>query len=145
MQQNREEKYQSPVRAIYTGITDLFKKNERAGILTESDRLDGKRILITGSSSGLGLATAIGLAKRGAEVVMAVRSGIPEKGELVKKKSGSANVHMLHVDLSDVESITALSILSNQNTAMPMSLSAMQRLWRRKAGKPRRGSIRCSW
>ncbi len=105
MKQNREEKYQSPVRAIYTGIADLFKKNERIGSLTESDRLDGKRVLITGSSSGLGLATATELAKRGAEVVMAVRSGIPEKGELVKEKSGSEKVHMLHVDLSDAGSI----------------------------------------
>lgn len=105
MKQNREEKYQSPVRAVYTGIADLFKKNERIGSLTESDRLDGKRVLITGSSSGLGLATATELAKRGAEVVMAVRSGIPGKGELVKEKSGSDKVHMLHVDLSDAGSI----------------------------------------
>lgn len=102
---NKEERYQSPVRAIYTGIADLFKKNERIGVLDEKDRLEGKRVLITGSSSGLGLATAIELAKLGAEVVMAVRSGIPEKGELVKKKSGSKNVHMLHVDLSDADSI----------------------------------------
>ena len=105
MKKNREEKYQSPVRAIYTGIADLFKKNERIGSLTESDRLDGKRVLITGSSSGLGLATATELAKRGAEVVMAVRSGIPEKGELVKERSGSDKVHMLPVDLSDAGSI----------------------------------------
>ena len=48
-----------------------------------------KKVLITGSSSGLGLATAKQVAKLGAEVIMAVRSGIPEKGEEVKQASGS--------------------------------------------------------
>lgn len=105
MPEKREQKYQNPVMAIVTGISDLFRKNGRIGSLDEADRLDGRRVIITGSSSGLGLATAAELARRGAEVVMAVRSGIPEKGELVKKKSGSDKVHMLQVDLSDVESI----------------------------------------
>ncbi len=105
MSVNREQKYESPVRAIFTGIGDLFKKSERIGALDQQDRLEGKRVLITGASSGLGLATAIELASLGAEVVMAVRSGIPNKGERVKQKSGSPKVHMLHIDLADVESI----------------------------------------
>ncbi len=104
----KQKKYDNPFAATYKGISDLFKKQERVGVLSLDDRLDGKRILITGSSSGLGLATATQLAKLGAEVIMAVRSGIPEKGEEVKKKSGSEKIHMLHVDLSDFDSIKEL-------------------------------------
>lgn len=104
----KEQKYTNPFSATFKGISDLFKKREQAGTLSPGDRLDGKKVLITGSSSGLGLAAAKDLAKLGAEVIMAVRSGIPEKGEEVKKASGSDKVHMLHVDLSDFDSIKNL-------------------------------------
>ncbi len=81
----QQKKYNNPFAATYKGISDLFKKQERVGILSPNDRLDGKSVLITGSSSGLGFATALQIAKLGAEVIMAVRSGIPEKGEEVKQ------------------------------------------------------------
>jgi NAD(P)-dependent dehydrogenase (short-subunit alcohol dehydrogenase family) len=108
MTQKAKGKYDSPLAATYKGISDLFKKQERIGFLNPADRLDGKKVLITGSSSGLGLATAKKLANLGAEVIMAVRSGIPEKGEEVKKASGSDLVYMHHVDLSDFDSIRNL-------------------------------------
>jgi NAD(P)-dependent dehydrogenase (short-subunit alcohol dehydrogenase family) len=103
-----EKKYNSALSATIKGISDLFKKQERVGKLSADERLDGKKVLITGSSSGLGLATAKELSRLGAEVIMAVRSGIPEKGEEVKKASGSSFVHMLPVDLSDFNSIKHL-------------------------------------
>jgi len=102
------KKYNSPLQATVSGILDLFKKRERVGALIENDNLQGKKVLITGSSSGLGLAVCKQLAALGAEVVMAVRSGIPEKGEEVKKASGSNKIKMLHVDLSDFNSIKTL-------------------------------------
>ena len=108
MSKKTKGKYDSPLAATYKGISDLFKKQERVGVLDPSDRLDGKKVLITGSSSGLGLATAKKLARLGAEVIMAVRSGIPERGEEVKKASGSGQVFMHHVDLSDFDSIRNL-------------------------------------
>ena len=85
MKESKTNHYKSPVKATITGIRDLFKKHIPAGELKEEDRFDGKRVMITGASSGLGFATAVELAKRGAEVIMAVRSGIPSKGEEVKK------------------------------------------------------------
>ena len=103
-----EKKYNNPFSATYKGISDLFKKRERVGELKPDERLDGKKVLITGSSSGLGLATAKELARLGAEVIMAVRSGIPARGEEVKKASGSDKVEMLYVDLSDFDSIKNL-------------------------------------
>lgn len=103
-----KQKYNNPFAATYKGISDLFKKQIRDGELSPNDRLDGKRVLITGSSSGLGFATAVKLATLGAEVIMAVRSGIPEKGEEVRQKSGSDKIQILHVDLSDFNSIDDL-------------------------------------
>lgn len=104
----KEKKYNSPLQATFKGISDLFKKRERVGTLSSDERLEGKRVMITGSSSGLGLAVAKQLAALGAEVIMAVRSGIPEKGVEVKNASGNHKVHMLHVDLADFDSITKL-------------------------------------
>jgi len=104
----KEKKYNSPLQATFKGISDLFKKRERVGTLGFDERLDGKRVMITGSSSGLGLAVAKQLAALGAEVIMAARSGIPEKGDEVKNASGNQKVHMLHVDLADFDSITNL-------------------------------------
>lgn len=101
----KAKKYNNPVQATLSGITSLFAKRDREGTLSKEERLDGKKVMITGSSSGLGFATAVEMAKLGAEVIMAVRSGIPNKGEAVKKASESDEVHMVHVDLSDFSSI----------------------------------------
>lgn len=103
-----ERKYNSPLQATVKGITDLFKKQKRVGELKLDERLDGKKVLITGSSSGLGLAVAKQIASLGAHVIMAVRSGIPEKGNEVIEASGNKQVDMLFVDLSEFESIDKL-------------------------------------
>jgi len=102
------KKYDSPLQATVSGILDLFKKRERVGSLSSTDDLAGKKVLITGSSSGLGLAVAKQLADLDAEVIMAVRSGIPQRGEEVKKASGNDKIKMLHVNLSDFNSIKNL-------------------------------------
>jgi len=104
----QKERYSNAFTATLSGITDLFRKQKNVVVLNDEDRLEGKNVLISGSSSGLGFEAAVQLAKRGAHVYMACRSGIPEKGELVKKLSGNNNVEMLHVDLSDMDSIVGL-------------------------------------
>ena len=108
MADKKQKKYNNPVSATLTGISDLFRKHEPAGELKPSDRLDGKTVLVDGASSGLGFAVAVDMAKRGASLIMACRSGIPEKGELVKKLSGNQDVHMLQVDFADTRSIRQL-------------------------------------
>lgn len=105
---NDKKNYNSPVQATLTGILNLFRKRSRVGFLSQAERLEGKKILIDGSSSGLGLATAIELAKLGGTVIMAVRSGFPEKAEEVKLKSKSDNVFIHKVDFSDFGSIKNL-------------------------------------
>jgi len=67
--------------------------------------------MITGSNSGIGKATAIGLAKMGASVVMVCRDQI--KGEAamaeVKAKSGNESVTLMLADLSSQKSIHQLA------------------------------------
>ena len=76
--------------------------------MPKSRRIDGKVCLVTGANSGLGKAVAIDLAERGGTVLMACRSGHPEAGEAVKRRSGSGEVRMLKVDLADLESVHRL-------------------------------------
>jgi len=100
--------YSNAFTATLTGIIDRFRKQKDVVILRDEDMLTGKKVLITGASSGLGFEAAVQLARRGAHVMMACRSGIPEKGELVRKLSGNPQVEMFQVDLSDMESIISL-------------------------------------
>ena len=107
---DKTDRYTSPVAAIFTGISDLFKRPDHQLDLQDLPSLDGKKVLITGASSGLGFATAVELAKRGAHVIMAVRSGIPLKGAEVRRKSGSKKVDMIHMDLSKLETLKSFTL-----------------------------------
>ena len=102
------KKFDSTIGATFTGILDAFSSSAGDLHFKGDENLEGKTILITGSSSGLGFATAERLAKKGARLIMAVRSGIPEKGELIKKQSGNSEVEMEYVDLSDFKSIQTM-------------------------------------
>ncbi len=67
----------------------------------------GKICLITGANSGIGFETALGIANKGASVVLACRS--EEKGkdalDKIKKITGNLSVDMVTVDLSSQSSI----------------------------------------
>ena len=105
---DKGKNYNNAFEATLSGIKDLMRKRERIEGLNGDEDLTGRTIMITGSSSGLGFATAVQLAERGAEIIMAVRSGIPERGEELKKLSGNGAVRMYHVDLADLDSIQRL-------------------------------------
>jgi len=98
-------RFNNPVVATLTGIFDIFRKQRLSQRLDNQVRIEGKTCLITGANSGLGYALAVEIAKRGAHVIMACRSQIPEAGERVKKESGASNVTMVRLDLSDIDSI----------------------------------------
>jgi NAD(P)-dependent dehydrogenase (short-subunit alcohol dehydrogenase family) len=69
--------------------------------------LTGRTCVVTGASAGIGRATASGLARLGARVVMAVRN--PDKGEKVRRRitkaTGNEHVEIAVVDLSHEESV----------------------------------------
>jgi enoyl-[acyl-carrier protein] reductase III len=72
-------------------------------------RLDGRVALVTGSSRGLGAATAVRLAAMGASVVVTYRSRSAEAlavAEAIRATGGTAWVHPL--DLADPASVDAL-------------------------------------
>lgn len=72
-----------------------------------SGDLDGKLVLVTGASSGIGLEAARVLAHKHARVILAVRN--PAKGEKARQsilsQSSSAQVEVLPLDLADLNSI----------------------------------------
>ncbi|KAA0192691.1 hypothetical protein HAZT_HAZT010060 [Hyalella azteca] len=69
--------------------------------------LDGKTVIVTGASAGIGKATTLELAKRGARVIMACRSlakAQPIADDIISK-SGNTNVVVRHLELSDFASV----------------------------------------
>ena len=99
--------HDNPFTAVLSGLLDQRSKDPKVAPVPPELRLDGRTCLVTGANSGLGKAIAIRLAKRGAHVIMACRSGIPEAGEDVRAASGSGKVEMIEVDLSDFDSMMA--------------------------------------
>ncbi|TFG13222.1 SDR family oxidoreductase [Candidatus Thorarchaeota archaeon] len=68
----------------------------------ESQQMKGKTVVVTGSNSGIGKETAKELARRGARVVMVVRSAERSTDAMqeIIEQSGNQDIHMLIADLS---------------------------------------------
>ncbi len=100
-----EGRFTNPVVASLAGVKDFFARQKLASRLSDGDRADGKTVMITGANSGLGKALAVDFARRGARVIMACRSQIPEAGDKVKRLSGSNDIEMRYIDLSKIGTI----------------------------------------
>lgn len=73
--------------------------------------MQGKICLVTGANSGIGKATALGLAQQGATVVMVSRDaakGAAARDELIAK-SGNSAIELLLADLSSQQAIRQLA------------------------------------
>jgi len=75
--------------------------------LTPSFRLDGKRALVAGASSGIGLGAAVALAQAGAHVVLAARRRERLEEICAEMQAVGMSCKALELDLSDVKASTA--------------------------------------
>jgi NAD(P)-dependent dehydrogenase (short-subunit alcohol dehydrogenase family) len=78
---------------------------------SEIPSLDGTRAVVTGGNGGLGLQTALELARKGAAVTIAVRN--PEKGatavDLIRREVPDARLELAPLDLADLSSVRAFA------------------------------------
>ena len=72
----------------------------------------GKQVLITGATSGIGLAAAVELARRGAKLAIVARSRerAAEAVRRIKAASSSATVDVLEADLASQASVRKLAV-----------------------------------
>jgi len=97
------------IGAIFTGIADRFRVQRQLPGLAPSERLDGRLVLVTGGASGLGFATSVDLARRGARVLLVDVRDL-DHAERRTRSLGlpPGQVETLHSDLSDLDSIDRL-------------------------------------
>ncbi|CAH0728036.1 unnamed protein product, partial [Brenthis ino] len=96
-------------------IVGLYQKSTNA-ICKSKKRLDGKTVIVTGGTSGMGLRTAVDLADRGARVIIACP--FSNEGEealkIIKKETESDNVVFELLDLSSIESVRKFVAIINK-------------------------------
>lgn len=88
--------------------------------------LKGKHALVTGANSGIGLATAYGLAARGAQVILGCRNlhKAEEARELILKSLPKASVEVISVDLANIMNIkSAAEVLKRRFTQLDILIN----------------------
>lgn len=90
-------------------ITTPFGATTTAMDVVAGVDLGGKRAIVTGSDSGIGVETARALAKAGADVTLAVRNveGGAAVAEDIKRTTTNQHVYVDTLDLSDLTSVDA--------------------------------------
>jgi NAD(P)-dependent dehydrogenase (short-subunit alcohol dehydrogenase family) len=92
-----------------TLITTPFGADSTAQEVVAGVDLTGKRAIVTGSSSGIGVETTRALADAGAQVTLAVRNtdaGAKTASEITAT-TGNAGLHVAELDLADPRSVAA--------------------------------------
>ncbi|WP_020604599.1 SDR family NAD(P)-dependent oxidoreductase [Spirosoma spitsbergense] len=88
-------------------ITTEFGFSSTADEVAKGIDLTGKRVIVTGAASGIGIETARSLARTGAEVTMAVRN--VEVGHKVADDitatTGNDRIYVASLDLTDLDSV----------------------------------------
>ncbi|MEU9239183.1 SDR family NAD(P)-dependent oxidoreductase [Streptomyces shenzhenensis] len=114
-------------------FTTPFNRASTASEVIEGVDLSGRRAIVTGANSGIGVETARALAAHGAEVTLAVRR--PEAGEQVaaglRGATGNDAVHVARLDVADLDSVRAFTaawqgplhiLVNNAGIMMPPEL-----------------------
>ncbi|MFE1837417.1 SDR family NAD(P)-dependent oxidoreductase [Streptomyces sviceus] len=92
-----------------TRVTTPFHAGSTAADVIAGTDLTGRRAVVTGAASGIGVATARALAGAGAQVVLAVRDTAAGRrtAEDIKVTTGSEGVTVAFLDLTDPASVEA--------------------------------------
>ena len=75
---------------------------------TPSFQLHDRRALVTGASSGIGLAAAVALGEAGAEVTLAARRTDILEEIVTEMQTNGMNARMAVVDISDIQATSQL-------------------------------------
>lgn len=122
-----------------TRITTPFGAESTAAEVVADVDLTGKRVVVTGGASGIGVETARALAGAGAEVTLAVRNA--EAGERtaadITATTGNKQVFVAPLDLADLGSVRAfaagwegpLHVLVNNAGVMASPLTRTPKGW----------------
>lgn len=88
-------------------IKTLFRRSRCRGNLP----MGGKTVVITGGNCGIGKATALGLARRGARVIVGCRNqSTAEEAILeIQKETGNSDVVYRRLDLASLDSVRAFA------------------------------------
>ncbi|XP_062855839.1 dehydrogenase/reductase (SDR family) member 13 like 1 [Trichomycterus rosablanca] len=96
------------VLGVYCVFHKIYVQRKRC---TSTVTLHGKTAIVTGSNTGIGRATALALALRGATVILACRS--KQRGEeaarIIRTESGNDKVVFMHLDLASLRSVRAFA------------------------------------
>ncbi|XP_022254371.1 dehydrogenase/reductase SDR family member 13-like [Limulus polyphemus] len=94
--------------AIVGGIIFIIRMIIRKTTWCESNEsLEGKTIIVTGGSFGVGRALAVELARRGARVVVACRTKARRDSTafFLRKRTGSFNLRVMFMDLNSLDTV----------------------------------------
>ena len=91
---------------LITGLVFYLTRPKKE---VSSITLHGKTVIVTGSNSGIGKATAKNMVERGAKVILACRNvekGLEAAGEITQDKMELKSlVHVMKLDLSSFDSV----------------------------------------
>jgi NAD(P)-dependent dehydrogenase (short-subunit alcohol dehydrogenase family) len=101
-----------PLSSYAPRLWDYWERNLDPDLFRErslASSIQGKRVLITGASSGIGLETALKVGEAGGEVILVsrTREKLEEVASQVEELGGTAHVHP--ADLADLEDIDRLA------------------------------------
>ncbi|MEW9534323.1 SDR family NAD(P)-dependent oxidoreductase [Microbispora sp. NPDC049125] len=97
--------------SITSRITTPFTAESTAAEVVDGIDLTGRRVVVTGGASGIGVETAKALAGAGAEVTLAVRDAEAGRrtAEEIAAATGSKQVLVARLDLADQASVAAFT------------------------------------
>jgi NAD(P)-dependent dehydrogenase (short-subunit alcohol dehydrogenase family) len=93
---------------LVRGVAAFWRQRTRSVRCPDAPRLDGRLALVTGGNAGIGFETSRGLARRGAEVIVACRSeakAADALAALAREPALAAPPRWLPLDLADLASV----------------------------------------